>query len=116
MTLPTMPLEEINGEKLSPEQHRYLEGFFAGLKNRCLSFGEVAPNPVQALPKPAVEEDLIIEERIKRELHPLDAYPLLLEHATANKGPERENIFRFKWSGLFYLTPAREGFMCRLRI
>ena len=111
-----LSLEEINGQKLSSEQQRYLEGFFAGLKNRGLSFDAVAANPTRDLPKRAVEEDLIIEERIKRELHPLDAYPLLLEHAAANQAPERENIFRFKWSGLFYLTPAHEGFMCRLRI
>src|SRR4029077_15901733 len=65
---------------------------------------------------PKADENLIFEERVKRELHPLDAFPVLLEHASANKAPERENIFRFKWNGLFYLTPNKEAFMARLRI
>jgi ferredoxin-nitrite reductase len=53
---------------------------------------------------------------VKQELHPLDAYPLLLEHAVANEAPDKENIFRFKWNGLFFLAPNKEAFMCRLRI
>ena len=111
----TLPFTEISGQKLNSEQTAYLEGLFAGLKNRGLTFTDVAPNPAAA----AVKTDLpslIAEERIKRELHPLDAYPLLLEHASANQPPEKENIFRFKWHGLFYLTPNKEAFMCRLRI
>jgi ferredoxin-nitrite reductase len=40
----------------------------------------------------------------------------LLECAASNKTPERENIFRFKWNGLFYLSPNKEAFMARLRI
>jgi ferredoxin-nitrite reductase len=53
---------------------------------------------------------------VKRELHPLDAYPVLLDYAAGNKAPEKEEIFRFKWNGLFYLTPNKEAFMARLRI
>lgn len=110
-------LDSIQGEKLTHEQTSYLDGFFAGLKERGLTFSSIAPNPVQAAATstPAMA-NLIFEERVKRELHPLDAYPLLLEHASANKAPERENIYRFKWHGLFYLTPASEAFMCRLRV
>ena len=43
MTTPALP--SLPGETLSPEQTRYLDGFFAGLRNRGLSFGDVAPNP-----------------------------------------------------------------------
>ena len=111
----TLPFTEVAGEKLTSEQTAYLEGLFAGLKNRGLTFTDVAPNPAAAAVKPDFSS-LIAEERIKRELHPLDAYPLLLEHAAANKPPDKENIFRFKWHGLFYLTPNKEAFMCRLRI
>lgn len=109
-----VPFDSIAGEKLTHEQAAYLDGFFAGLRERGVTFAQVAPNPV----KQAVAEtaDLILEERVKRELHPLDAYPVLLEHAGSNKAPDRENLFRFKWHGLFYLTPASEMFMCRLRI
>src|SRR5439155_3247277 len=79
----TVPITEIAGQKLSGEQSAYLDGFFSGLRNRGLSFGEVLPNPAAqpgAPVKPNLEE-LTPEERIKHELHPLDAYPLLLQHA-----------------------------------
>lgn len=109
-----VPFDSIRGEKLTHEQSAYLDGFFSGLRERGVTFGHVAPNPVTQ--QAALPADLIFEERVKRELHPLDAYPLLLEHAAANKAPDKENIFRFKWQGLFYLTPYKEAFMCRLRI
>ena len=107
MATPTNMLTEISGQKLTTEQTAYLDGLFAGLRNRGLSFGDVEPNPA-APPARHRSPDLIPEERIKRELHPLDAYPLLLQHAAANQAPDRENTFRFR-QGLFYLTPNREG-------
>jgi len=116
----SLPFTEIAGQKLSSEQTAYLEGLFAGLKNRGLSFTDVAANPVDHQKGVAASETtsdaLIFEERVKQELHPLDAYPLLLEHAEANKAPDKENTFRFKWHGLFFLTPNKHAFMCRLRI
>ena len=114
MSHPILPFDKISGEKLTSEQHSYLEGLFAGLKNRGFAFDDVEANPATTTPKP--DPNLIFEERVKHELHPLDAYPLLLDQAVANKAPERENIFRFKWHGLFFLTPNKEAFMCRLRI
>jgi ferredoxin-nitrite reductase len=59
---------------------------------------------------------LILEERIKKDEHPLDSYYRLAENAKANKPPEKEDVFRFKWQGLFYLTPVESAFMARLRI
>src|SRR5690349_17539127 len=110
----TIPLEHIKGEPLTPAQRDYLEGFFAGLSARGLKFGDVeAAPPAQ---KPAEPEDLIFEERVKRELHPLDAFPQLLENAATNKAPDKEAVFRFKWNGLFFLAPTQEAFMARLRI
>lgn len=117
MKTAVLPFDEVKGQKLNDEQRSYLEGLFAGLANRGFKFSDVEPNPMAAAPaQPVAAENLIFEERVKRELHPLDAYPLLLEHAAAGKAPERENIFRFKWNGLFYLTPNKEAFMARLRI
>ena len=110
-----IPFTEIAGEKLNDEQRFYLEGLFAGLRNRGLTFADVEPDPAKAT-SPAIPPDLIFEERVKRELHPLDAYPQLLDHAARNTAPDKENTFRFKWHGLFYLAPTKEGFMCRLRI
>ena len=116
MSTPVIPFDEIKGQKLNEEQRAYLEGLFAGLANRGFAFSEVEPNPAAVPSQPSPAGDLIFEERVKRELHPLDAFPLLLENAAANRAPERENIFRFKWNGLFYLSPNKEAFMARLRI
>lgn len=117
MSTKTVPFDAVAGEKLTSEQTAYLDGFFAGLRNRGLSFADLASNPVVGTSAKAVNlEELIPEERIKRELHPLDAYPLLLQHAAGNQAPDKENTFRFKWQGLFHLAPHKEGFMARLRI
>ena len=70
-----------------------------------------APSPV-----PSVAPSLIFEERIKQQEHPLDSYHKILANAEANKAPERDDMFRFKWNGLFYLTPVEHAYMARLRI
>ncbi len=109
-----LPIQHVNGEPLNDEQRKYLEGFFAGLAAHGVSFGDVDPMPVTE--KKVSFDDLIFEERVKRELHPLDAYDQILENAATNKAPDKEEIFRFKWNGLFFLTPNKEAFMARLRI
>ena len=95
----------------TPEQKEYLSGLFAGAAMRGKSFADAAPAPA-----PPQSEDLILEERLKRELHPLDAYERILENAIGNKPPDKEDVFRFKWNGLFFLTPMKDAFMARLRI
>jgi ferredoxin-nitrite reductase len=116
MSTAPLPLTEVAGQKLNGEQTAYLDGFFSGLRERGFKFSDVMPNPA-AQPSSAPDlSELIAEERIKRELHPLDAYDVLLDHAATNKAPDKEDLFRFKWNGLFYLTPNKEAFMARLRI
>src|SRR5215468_2291616 len=114
MSSAALPLQHVNGAPLNDEQRQYLTGFFEGVAARGYRFADVEPNP-PAEPKASLD-DLIFEERVKRELHPLDAYPQLLENAASNKSPDKEDLFRFKWNGLFYLTPNKEAFMARLRI
>src|SRR5690349_12954907 len=114
MSTLTLPIQDIKGQPLTAAQRDYLEGFFAGLAARGLKFSDVEPAPQPAAG--SANENLLFEERVKRELHPLDAYPVLLEHAARNQAPDKENAFRFKWNGLFYLTPNKEAFMARLRI
>lgn len=103
----TLP-EPLATASFSPEQKEYLSGLFAGAAARGKSFADVEPAPQH--------EDLIAEERIKRELHPLDAFGQIVENAINNKPPDKEEIFRFKWNGLFFLTPVKDAFMARLRI
>lgn len=103
-----------SGGDFSPEQKRYLEGFFAGVAAGGVRFGDLAPTP--ATPAGPTLDDLTKEERIKRELHPLDATEELILKARWNAKPEAEDVFRFKWNGLFWLSPVQDGYMCRLRI
>jgi ferredoxin-nitrite reductase len=102
------------GEDFSAEQKRYLEGFFAGIAAGGVTFGDLAPAP--AAPAGPSLDDITKEERIKRELHPFDAIEQLVMDARWNAKPEPESVFRFKWNGLFWLNPVKDGYMCRLRI
>ncbi len=112
-----LPFQQISGQPLNPEQTAYLEGLFAGLRNRGLGFGDLpAASPVSLAPAGPDVSEFTDQERIKRELHPLDAYSLLLQHAASNQAPDPDNAFRFKWQGLFYMSPMNEGYMARLRI
>src|SRR5437868_5286329 len=105
----TLP-EPLAGAGFTSEQKEYLDGLIAGVAARGQRFSDVEPRPT------AGNDDLIFEERVKRELHPLEAYAQIVENATANKAPDKEEIFRFKWNGLFFLTPVKDAFMARLRI
>lgn len=104
-------LQHIQGQALNLEQQTYLEGFFAGIAQQGISFGSAEPTPA----KPNYD-DQTAEERMKREEHPLDSYYRLTDNALHNAAPDKEDTFRFKWNGLFFLTPVKEAFMARLRI
>ncbi len=103
--------EPLASAGFSAEQKEYLTGLFAGVAARGSRFSDAEPTTT-----PAPAADLIFEERVKRELHPLDAYEQLEENARGNKAPDKEDLFRFKWNGLFFLSPVKEAFMARLRI
>jgi len=104
---PVLP-NPVEAAGFTPEQKEYLAGVFAGVAARGQKFSDVEPAPAN--------DDFIFEERVKRELHPLDAYSQIVENAVNNTAPDKEDIFRFKWNGLFFLTPVKDAFMARLRI
>jgi ferredoxin-nitrite reductase len=98
---------------LGAEQKETPAGVFAGVAAAGLTFKEVAKSPDPNAPE---KPRLIFEERIKKTEHPLDAFHRIVENAETNKAPDREDTFRFKWNGLFYLAPTKDAFMARLRI
>lgn len=122
----------------TPEQKEYLLGFFAGAAQRISNPAQYAPfagrnqaglldlDPVRGAANeaaPAEEavhgtavSDLCREELWKHEQNPLDIWDQLLAHADENRAPAAENIFRFKFHGLFYVAPAQDSFMLRLRV
>lgn len=108
--------QEIAGSPIDGNQAQYLDGFFAGMRNRGLSFADAEP---LAGPQPKAAEKkkkLTAEEQIKQEKNSFDGLADLRAKAKTNTPPEKSDIFRFKWNGLFWLAPVHEGYMCRLRI
>jgi ferredoxin-nitrite reductase len=60
--------------------------------------------------------DLCKEERWKYDENPLDAWERLVKHAENDSFPDAEHTYRFKTFGLFYVAPAQDSFMIRLRV
>ncbi len=56
------------------------------------------------------------QEKFKRDEHPFDAYERLKDQASSNTPPSPPDNFRWRYYGLFYVAPAQNSFMCRLRM
>ncbi len=99
----------------SEEQRRYLDELFAGAVRQRppgqQDAAETAPSvhgvPVDELPR---------EERIKHERNALDIWDTVLANAAHGRFPEPDDVFRYKFHGLFHTAPAQDAYMCRLRI
>lgn len=76
----------------------------------------LAAAPVEATVFGTPLGELCKEERWKYDENPLDAWERLLRHADEDKAPDPEHTYRFKTFGLFYVAPAQDSFMLRLRI
>jgi ferredoxin-nitrite reductase len=108
----------------SEEQKQYLDGFLSGIAAKR---GSPPPAAPAAPPAPdlhraaqdrftAAGRKLTPEEEAKRKSHPLDMWDELLANAEAGRFPKGTDIFRHKFFGLFYVAPAQDSFMCRLRL
>src|SRR3954471_4596288 len=124
-----MKIETVPGD-FTDEQKRYLEGFTTGLQinrlGRGLGAGDskliAEPSGPDATHIKAQDnavasgKKLADQERFKREQHPFDAYPRLKQQALENAPPSAADNFRWRYYGLFYVAPAQDSYMCRLRI
>jgi ferredoxin-nitrite reductase len=106
------------------EQKQYLDGFLRGI---AAQRGGAMPLPPAASPAAdihraaqdrflAAGKKLVPEEEAKRQAHPLDMWDELRAEAAEGRFPKGIDIFRHKFFGLFYVAPAQDAFMCRLRI
>ena len=110
----------------SDEQVNYLSGFVTGvLQSRQMPFlgqdtsRRFTHEPQAADPETVFGtpiEDLCKEELIKHEQNGLDCYDAILANAMAERFPDGGDIFRYKFHGLFFVSPAQESFMMRCRI
>jgi ferredoxin-nitrite reductase len=127
-----MKLETATAADFSDEQKRYLEGFMSGLqiarfgRNLSPAGGASAASAEPTGPDAAhikaqdrvtaSGKKLVDQEKFKREEHPFDAYPRLKNQALNNAPPPPADNFRWRYYGLFYVAPAQDSYMCRLRI
>jgi len=134
MAAPEIVIPEEMQSTFTREQKEYLSGFLLAVARRgdALFVGQDGSGRLTAtatagignLADPATEEtwfgtpldDLCREERWKYEANPLDLWDRLVAHADENRIPEGADIFRFKFHGLFYVAPAQDSFMLRLRV
>ena len=111
----------------TPDQKRYLEGFASGLTAARAARGTLTPGAGDASGPDAAHAKaqertelgggkLADQEKFKRELHPFDGYERLKEQARKNEAPKPADNFRWRYYGLFYVAPAQNSYMCRLRI
>ena len=122
-------------DNFSDEQKRYLEGLASGLRvaKAQLSQGVgagVAENdygvPVGDAPDKIhiqaqnkflqAGKKLCAEEKAKRQHHPFDYWDKMVKNAQAGVFPKGLDVFRYKFHGLFYVAPAQDSFMSRLRM
>ncbi|HSI00198.1 MAG TPA: NirA family protein [Reyranella sp.] len=114
--------------EFTDQQKRWLEGFTSGLVARKTGTPVVAaPTAVQPVGPDALEHaaqdravaagsKLAAEEKAKRQRHPLDRWDEVVERAGRAEFPKGIDVFLTKYHGLFYVAPAENSFMCRLRI
>jgi ferredoxin-nitrite reductase len=116
--------------EFTDEQKRYLEGFTTGLQisrvGRGLGGNAAKTNTEPTGPEAAhikaqdqvlaAGKKLVDQEKFKREEHPFDAYPRLKQQALTDAPPSPADNFRWRYYGLFYVAPAQDSYMCRLRI
>lgn len=119
-------------EDFNPAQKRYLEGFMTGLQSARTARGlgplggSALSTPVPSGPEKehleaqdntvAAGKKLVDQEKWKRDENPFDAYPRFKAQAKAGVYPKPEDNFRWRYHGLFYVAPAQNSYMCRLRI
>ena len=121
-------------DNFSEEQKRYLEGLASGLQvakaSAANSVNGSAQNdygvPIAEGPD-AIQikaqnkflqsgKKLCVEEKAKREHHPFDYWDQMVKNAQQGVFPKGVDVFRYKFHGLFYVAPAQDSFMSRLRM
>ncbi len=119
-------------DDFTPEQKRYLEGFMSGMQSARTARG-LGPLGGKATPSAAPSGPdrehleaqartiaaggkLVDQEKWKAAEHPFDAYARFKQQAGARLYPKPDANFRWRYHGLFYVAPAQNSYMCRLRI
>jgi len=126
-------------QPFTEDQKQYLQGFFAGMTQSgenpfagVTSSGALTASPDRAeggnLAEPAADaaepaglfgtpyKKLSKEEKIKLAENPMDMWNRMVDMAEKDAFAEGEDVFRFKFHGLFNCKPNQEGYMLRCRM
>jgi len=100
----------------------------AGLPGQTVQVGPqgasaVAGIPARPVPPDMAAQDQVLaaggklssEEKAKRAKPPLDLWTEMREKARQGEFPKGTDTFLWKFHGLFYVAPAQDSYMCRLR-
>ena len=114
--------------EFTTEQKRYLEGFLSGAQ--AMRAGKAMAPPKladgnQGPDKPHLDAQdqvttkggkLADQEKWKRAENPFDAYGRFRRQAKSGAYPKPDDNFRWRYHGVFYVAPAQDSYMCRMRI
>ncbi len=119
-------------DAFNAEQKRYLEGFASGIAAARMTGGLASAPGASAPPAEPTGPDAIHikaqdatvkaggklceQEKWKRAENPFDGHNRLIAEAQTGKPPKPEDNFRWRYHGLFWVAPAQNSYMCRLRI
>jgi len=126
------------------DQKQYLQGFISGVELARTSRGlatfattlglasgapGAGPTSPEAVPTGpdaahiaaqnrvlAEGKKLTPQEEAKRKRHPLDMWNDVVTHAADGRYPKGDDVLAFKYHGLFFVAPAQDSYMCRLRM
>jgi ferredoxin-nitrite reductase len=123
--------------EFSDDQKQYLEGFVRGAELSRAAQGLATFAGTLGLPTPTTEslpvgpdaihhlaqnrviaegKKLCPQEEYKRKRHPLDMWDDVVKHSAVGKFPQGDDVLGFKYHGLFFVGPAQDAYMCRLRM
>lgn len=113
-----------NEQMFSEAQKLYMEGLARGL---AITTGLGAPSSTAPsgpdvlmlqgqANNVALGRKLVPEEKMKQERHPLDRWSEITARAQKGEFPKGTDILVTKYFGMFYVSPAQEAFMCRMRL
>jgi len=130
----------MSDQDFTEEQKEYLQGFVSGASAARLALGMPPLQPLangdaavaaegEALPAGperlhleaqnrflGAGKKLAAEERAKRDKPPFTIWDEIRANAEAGVFPKGSDVFLYKFYGLFYVAPAQEGYMSRLRL
>lgn len=129
-----MPDADPNG--LTVEQKQFLQGFAMGADvaravrglpiiadSAAAASSIVRLGPGAAAPRDEAQDralaegkTLVREEVAKRAKDPLAMWDEINANARAGIYPKDTDVFLYKYSGLFFVAPAQNSYMCRLRL